>query len=111
MNKMIAIVILSMMSLCVVLAPIQAQSVKLSPKEQAQLVADMKEISPKFFQFQNRLSQILKEITTVVKDYHAGSLSRKEAAQRLLPLVKEQTEILNDKDFLAAQRIFTLLAQ
>lgn len=110
-KKMTLYISIGILSIFIFSAPLFAQvaSQKISPQERERLIAEMNEMNPNFFKYQNRLTQLMQEISLIVKDYQAGTLTKKAAAEKLTPLLKEQIEIMTNKDFLVAQRLFMLL--
>lgn len=83
----------------------------ISPEAQQKFMKEIAADSPELAKFQNRLIQIQKEVGRIVRDYNMNKLSKKEAREKLKPLLKEQIEMMDNTDFLVEQQIFALLSQ
>lgn len=83
----------------------------MSSDAQQQLMKGLETDSPELAKFQNRLMEIQKEVGRIVQDYSKKKLSKKEAREKLKPLLTEQIEMMDNTDFLVEQQIFALLSQ
>lgn len=83
----------------------------MSPEAQQKFLKTIAADNPELAKFQNRLIQIQKEVGRIVQDYNMNKLSKKEAREKLRPLLKEQIEMMDNTDFLVEQQLFALLSQ
>jgi len=82
-----------------------------SPQEQQEMMKNLELENPQLYKLQKRMQQISETIAMTVLDYSTGKINRKKAEEILRPLLKEQIEMMENKDFLVEQQLFALLSQ
>ncbi|MFA5272260.1 MAG: hypothetical protein WC412_08025 [Candidatus Omnitrophota bacterium] len=57
--------------------------------------------NPKLAAFEKKLYEINLKIHAIAEDYHEGRLPYQKAKEKLIPLLKEQQQIMHDPEYLA----------
>lgn len=89
----------------------QASSSDNQPVEQSEMTASMSKQSSRLAAAQERLSQIYKEISSIIASYREKKISSAEAEKQLRPLLKEQMSITSDPDYIIEFQLFNFLYQ
>lgn len=79
------------------------------PQEQSMETA--KKQSPEFYELEQKIGELQKEIERVLAQYRAKEISREEAREQIKPLLEKQIEIRQSKEYQFEQMAAALLAE
>jgi len=83
--------------------PVPDDQKRLSNSWEAIVMRLTREASPELYAYQQRLKAIEAEIAGIVGRFSKNKISRAEAKEQLLPLVREKQRVQNSPDFMAEQ--------
>ena len=80
-------------------------------KEQQEWIESLKGYSQQMYEYEKELYNLQKKIMAIVKQYRNGEITKKEARDKILPLVKEQVRIRSSEDYQAESMTSMFLMQ
>jgi len=78
-------------------------------KMQEEYLKKLQQDSPKLYEFEKRLMEIQKQMQQIMMDFQEGKITKEQARNSAVPLIKEEMEIRNNPDYLIEQRLSMFL--